>query len=267
MARRRRTNKLAVSLFPFLSVLACVIGTLTLMITALALGQMDTDEVATLDRFETAQLKLRRLRESIQRLEREIAELEKTADQDRRRLADLRVELQQLLEEKQLLLDRSDEPPEVDLEIPVVDTKAHKRRTAEMADELSRLEQRRKQLSDELAKRGGPRREATVVIQPSGSGVDLEPVFVECTAEGIVIHDKEKTSRVRRADLKTDPTYLALLKRVAERPKARVIFLIRDDGLATYSAASAVATGHYARHGKLPVVGHGKIDLGLFQTR
>ena len=41
MVRRRRSAEETVSLFPFLSILACVIGVLTLMITAMALGQME----------------------------------------------------------------------------------------------------------------------------------------------------------------------------------------------------------------------------------
>ena len=44
MARRRKKS-ITVSLFPFMSILACVIGTLTLMLTAMALGQMDNEVV------------------------------------------------------------------------------------------------------------------------------------------------------------------------------------------------------------------------------
>ena len=40
MGRRKKRGDPSVTLFPFLSVLACVIGVLTLMITALAIGQM-----------------------------------------------------------------------------------------------------------------------------------------------------------------------------------------------------------------------------------
>ena len=43
MASRRTKRDFASSLFPFLSVLACVIGTLTLLIAALALGQVAED--------------------------------------------------------------------------------------------------------------------------------------------------------------------------------------------------------------------------------
>ena len=45
MARFRRTEDDDVSLFPFLSVIAAVIGVLTLMIAAVTLGQMNQDDV------------------------------------------------------------------------------------------------------------------------------------------------------------------------------------------------------------------------------
>jgi hypothetical protein len=266
MARRRGKQKRSVSLFPFLSILACVIGTLTLMITALALGQMDTDDVASLDRFEQAQDRLEKLLDAIERLKREIAELEKNADEDRKQLAELRIELQRLLLEKQQLMDQLDkEEEEPEIEIPVVDTESHEKRMAQLSEELNEQEERKKELEAQLKKRKEPPEEAEVIIRPGGTGVDLDPTFVECAASGIVIYEKEPPTRVHRNDLATDETFLALLDRIAAQPKASVIFLVRDNGLATYNAASAVAAERYARQGKLPVIGHGKIDLTLFK--
>jgi hypothetical protein len=266
MSRRSKKGKQAISLFPFLSILACVIGTLTLMITALALGQMDTDAVASLEKFELAQERLKQLQEAIERLKQQIAEWEQTADDDRKELAELRIKLDALLREKQRLLNRvHEEPDQPEKEIPVVDKEAHEKRMAELAEELMQQQERKKQLLAELEKRGEPPKEAEVIIQPAGTGVDLQPYFVECAANGIVIYEGENPVRVRRADLASDEAFVGLLNRIANDPKARVIFLIRDDGLVTYNTASAVATNHYARHGKLPVIGHGKIDLILFQ--
>ena len=55
MARRPRENDDDVSLFPFLSIIACVIGVLTMMISTLALAQMGTDEdVALIEAHEKA---------------------------------------------------------------------------------------------------------------------------------------------------------------------------------------------------------------------
>ena len=46
MSRRRQARKHEVSLFPFLDILACVIGNLILIITAVVLDQMDTKPIA-----------------------------------------------------------------------------------------------------------------------------------------------------------------------------------------------------------------------------
>ena len=46
MARRQK-KKQEISLFPFLDILACVIGNLILIITAVVLESVDTDKIAT----------------------------------------------------------------------------------------------------------------------------------------------------------------------------------------------------------------------------
>ena len=47
MARRQK-KKQEISLFPFLDILACVIGNLILIITAVVLESVDTDKLADL---------------------------------------------------------------------------------------------------------------------------------------------------------------------------------------------------------------------------
>ena len=52
MGRRQESGDNEVSLFPFLSILACIIGVLTLMISTLALSQMDTEAVVAAEAYE-----------------------------------------------------------------------------------------------------------------------------------------------------------------------------------------------------------------------
>jgi hypothetical protein len=264
MARRRKT-KLSISLFPFLSILACVIGTLTLMITAMALGQLDNDTVASAEKYDRVKLEIEKNLKLIERLKKELAEAEANADETQKRLADAIVELERLKRLKESLFEKLDKDEKPDIEIPTVDPEKHKKRIAQIEEELKKLEELRQKLLADLKERGKPPEEAEVIIQPGGSGVDIEPTFVECTASGIVVHEGDEPWRVRRADLRTDERFAALLDRIAERPEASVIFLVRDDALGTYYAASAVARSHYARNGKLPVIGHGKIDLSMFK--
>ena len=265
MARRRRKQGVSVSLFPFLSILACVIGTLTLMITALALGQMDTDEVASELKLDYLKKQIARSLAEIERLKQRLAEVESGADDLMKQLADAQVEFERLKRLKDSLLDRVDEEEKPEIDVPLVDAEKHKKRIAQMQEELKTQETRKGELVAELKERGKPPEEAEVIIQPGGSGVDLEPTFVECAASGVVVYEGEKPWRVRRADLASDEKFLALLDRVAAQPKSSVIFLVRDDALGTYNAARNLARSRYARNGKLPVIGHGKIDLSMFE--
>ncbi|NLY02699.1 MAG: hypothetical protein GXY83_42135 [Rhodopirellula sp.] len=265
MAKRRNKPKTTISLFPFLSILACVIGVLTLMITAMALGQMDTDSFASIFEFEQVRSKIEQAKELIRKLQAEIAKQSGHADATQQELADARLQLDQLLLERENLQKTRNDPVEVDLAIPQVDAAAHEQRLAQMREEITEQTKTKEELLAELKKRDKPPEEAQVIIQPGGSGSDLKPTFVECTASDVVIYQGAEPERVRRADLAGDEKFLGLLRRVAAQPDATIIFLVRDDALGTYYAARDVAQAHFARNGKLPVIGHGKIDLSLFQ--
>ncbi len=264
MARRRRA-KLAVSLFPFLSILACVIGTLTLMITALALGQMDDRSLNEQLRLDALRQQLEADRKAIEQLKVEIARFESHAGELTKRIVDARREAARLEQRTEQLVKQRNEKPEVEIEVIVIDLQAHEERIAKLRQELEEFQQTRETLVAELERRGGPPEEAEVIVRPGGTGMDLEPTFVECTSSGVFIHEGDVPTHVRTADLKTDATFRGLLERIAGRPKATVIFLIRDDAVATYNAARAVALELRARNGKLPVIGHGKLDLSMFR--
>jgi len=265
MARRRRKRKTEVSLFPFLSILACVIGTLTLMITALALGQMDTDEVASGLKLDHLQRQIRKAERLIEQIKAKILEAEAGTDETKKQLAQAIAELKRLERIRNSLLEQDDKEEKPEIDLPVIDEEAHKKRLAQIEEEIQTQEELKKELLVKLKELGRPPEEAEVIIQPGGSGVDLVPTFVECTALDVVILERDPPKRVSRADLKTDEDFLALLDRIAKDPKATVIFLVRDDALTTYYAARAVARSRYARNGKLPVIGHGKIDLSFFE--
>ena len=74
MARRPRDNDDDISLFPFLSIIACVIGVLTMMISTLALAQMDNEDVAVIEAYENAVNATAAADDEIERLKRELAE-------------------------------------------------------------------------------------------------------------------------------------------------------------------------------------------------
>ena len=130
----------------------------------------------------------------------------------------------------------------------------------EIADTTTEIKDAR----EKIANRKAPPTEASVQIRPSGSGSKLKPMFIECTSAGLVLFNGPKPVRVRRAELTTNADYLALLKKIADTKDETIIFLIRDNAVGTYNSARKVALENYARNGKLPIIGTGKLDLSIF---
>ena len=156
-------------------------------------------------------------------------------------------------------------PPELP-SIPKVDAQAHQKRLEEIQAEIDALLEEIKRLKEELKQRKKPPEEAQVMIKPGGSGIDLNPTFVECQPSAIIIHfEGEDPVRVLRAQLPTHERWQQLLDSIADKPKDSIIFLIRENGLGMYYVARKSALEKGVRNGKLPILGHGKIDLSMFR--
>ncbi len=258
MARRAK-NKVSVSLFPFMSILACVIGTLTLMLTAMALGQMDNEVVYSAERYKKVEDQIKEEQQLLRKLQEQLKEAGAGMDEELMKANLRREELERQIA---ALQDARETPAEMP-DIPPVDEEKHKKRMEAIQKELAQIHEEIAKLQPKVAELGDAE-ESKVIIQPSGSGTDLEPTFVECTAAGLVFLEEEPPRRLRKADMAADEAFLALLDRIAKQPKGIVIFLVRDDALDTYFAAHDIARSHYARAGKLPVIGQGQIDLSVF---
>ncbi len=264
MARRRRPESQTVSLFPFLSVLACVIGVLTLLITSLALGQMNTaseDEavrraesyLAIRKRLPKAEAREQHLRQQIARAKALHEDLE-TARAERDRL--------------RKLAGTDGTKPDALLAQLQAEIERLKKRIKELKAAIEQRRENIQPLKEELAERENPP-ESEVVIHPGGTGkaTQTRPTFVEANSTGIVIYKGETPHRVTRGDIPKDPEFETVCKQVAASDKGIVVFLIRSDGYGTYGRANSVARSRGARTGKLPVVGQGNIDLHLFKKK
>jgi len=255
MARRRKDDDEGISLFPFMSVLACVIGILTLMITATTLAQMDTDGVANAEEFEQVTAELEVADAELEQLEERTA----AAGEKHQELQKAQWELGALTAKlDKLRATMPQETEAVDLAPRLADLKTLEQEYAQLQEQVANLEK-------QVAELPAPPEGAVVEIKPGGTGIDIEPTFVECRADSIVLHDSDPPKRIPRSEIATNTTYLALLDAVAAREKRSVIFLVRSDGIDAYYQASQVARGRYARNGKLPVIGQGKIDLSVFR--
>lgn len=263
MARRPRDADDDVSLFPFLSIIACVIGVLTMMISTLALAQMDTKDVAVIEAHENATRDVTAAEEEIAKFKKMLDEKlgpdaasmrqEKTASE--KELAALAADLKKIQKELE-------EQKQVKIVIPTIDA-AQRESVASMQTQFADLTAELAQLTKDLSERKASS-ESKVSILPGGSGVNFTPHFVECAADSLVIHAINPPKRLRTGEMVKDKDFLALLERVANGTNDSLVFLVRSDGLNTYYAARKLCNDREIRNGKLPVVGAGRIDLGQF---
>lgn len=264
MPRRPPRDDDDVSLFPFLSIIACVIGVLTVMISTLALAQMDDDEVAVIEEWEQTQQELLETDSQIESLTEIInQQLGPDGARVREELAERENELRQLQAEQDALQQQISEQQSIEVVIPEID-ESMRETVATMQAELERRQEQIAQLETDLQKKKDASR-STVSVLPSGSGLRLIPHFVECADGALVLHTQDPPKLIRAANMVTDEDFITLLTTVANGTDDSIIFLIRPDGLAVWRAARQLCNERDIRNGKLPVPTDGRIDLSRFR--
>ena len=261
MGRRPDSGDNDVSLFPFLSILACIIGVLTLMISTLALLQMDSDVVVRAEEYESVAADLAQQQASLAELEKQFADeqqqLDSQASAQQKELFEKQGKIQQLknqfllAQKKRAELDKPAEQREVPQQQPL----------SELEKELGGLKEQVAQLTVQLEEKKRPSEEAEITVVPGGSGRGIKPYFVECTKNGIVLQNSDDLVQVRPANIEKSEPFLKLLDSVAGDDKAKLIFLIRQDGVHVWGRAKRFADSLEVANGKLPVIGQGKLNL------
>lgn len=268
MAARKKDNSDAVSLFPFMSILVALIGSLTLMIAVLSAGQMNQEQSQdVIDRYKDyseIKAQVERDRAQLEKLKQLLGDTDQLHEQIR-----LAADEAAALEKKHK--DFRDRVAASGHDKLLAEANRLRQRITDLEPDPAKLQKTIKELEAEVKKRKAGPEEAIVQIRPGGSGVDVVPTFVECTSTGVVIHEGKEPLRIRAGDLnKEDGDFHKLLDRVAGTPKGQVILLVRPDAVGTYNTARYVAQTHfgpngYCRTGKLPVPSQGNIDLSIFR--
>lgn len=272
--RRPPAEEDDVSLFPFLSIIAAVIGVLTLMIAAVTLGQMNQDDVKeaveNAIRMEQLQKQLAAADEEIAKLtlqlETEQAKLLRNATSRQAELVKTRAELETLLRQLAEAQRKTTELQQVKIVIPEIPP-SQRETVEDMQQQLAAIRERLAVLTRELKEREKPPEEAEVTVVPGGTGLSYQPNFVECTAGAIVLHTEEPPLTIRNADIAANPKFVALMQQVANSNNQTIIFLLRSDSLGTYRLAKKLCDDNNVRNGKLPVVGNGRLDFSHFRNK
>jgi len=268
MSSRPKDDGEDISLFPFLSVLACVIGTLTMIIAAVAVSALDNDAVDAALEYQQKETELKTQHEDLlqlkDKLETEKSQLQESQSEEQKRIDDAKKRLAQLLAQ----LEKTEAELEtISVDGPKVDVAAQTEQVEQMEQELKQRREKLAQMEKEIEDRNLPPKESEVSILPGGSGLGFNPYFVECDNGRVVIHEGQERIPVRTAELNTNPKFAKLLEDVKKDNKGTLVFLIRDDGLSTYHQARNFANSESVKNGKLPVIGDGRIDLSYFQRK
>lgn len=217
---KKKKADLEISLFPFLSILACVIGILTLMITAIVIAQIDPEAVS--EKIETA-------------LEDD-QEFQKKIDQRKKELDELRSEIEEIKKDPFKKIDpkKKDQlQKQIVAETALVQkAKAEQEKSVEIQGEVLKIKadlaKRMKDLEEaeeewDLMK--DPDKFATMVVKQSGTGTggELEPTFIECNEKGIRVYEQSNDYfEVPTAQIAGHAKLKTLIQKVAKDAPYRI---------------------------------------------
>ncbi len=265
MARIAHSDHSA-SLFPYLSVLLCIIGVLFLGVVVVSTGQLQLKKTITQNQGMWAEY---------QALLRQ-----------RERAAEAARSLQALRDEKQAaLMDLTRLRHEIDnLESVAADAKRRKEELSQIREQIARLEvsasEKRKQeaeltkIRDDrvLAAKAAPK-PGTVRIVGTARMSDVEqgkpeappkPLFLECKGGNVVL--RPEGTVIPGSELDRSSVFQERISR-AERERDRgviLVLLIRSDGVKTFDRANKILSSRNLRYGYLPIPGSADVDLSAF---
>lgn len=271
MARARKSEGSSVNLFPFLSILICIIGGLTMIIVILQLIAMQQVEGREPEDVERA---------------REFVQMEKIKEEDQKKLDDLRQLIEEMIQVNQstlanmerlrLLKDLLENQEKLDVSREELMTKfallqqTNKQLDIDHTELLAQIEK----LKKEIEERKLPPEAARLQVRPTGSGANTIPYFVEIASKTILIHHSlsEPPIEIPSASLGQSEEFNKLLETIKAAGDRRLIFLVRgdDSSMANLAKANSVVSSFKSRTGakfipgKLPLPGDGKVDLSLF---
>ena len=271
MARRKK-KKQEISLFPFLDILACVIGNLILIITAVVLESVDTDKLADLFQNEAIQKQTEENLEAIRGLEERLEKLKQDSSSSDSRVQKAQQQLVEAeraqREAKGRLLNVPPPPPPPDDE----DTAELKKRNLEIQEIIAEMKRIEAKIADKKKK---PDQTISILYANKGRGGVRRPFFVEVKKDNLVLlpneldyknlFDTEKPIKVPVAKMAGDKSFKKLLDYVLthlgktgllrRRRDTIITFLVRPEGVNSYRVAKKVVDQYEKTNEKRLIVG------------
>ncbi|QTN33270.1 hypothetical protein HZ994_13425 [Akkermansiaceae bacterium] len=251
-----------------MSILACLIGILTLMISV-SMQVKQIEDVGRTEEEKARAVENRELTKASKTLEASIAKLQKDLERDKATSAQLaKLEDRKIILKSQIA-EASKDPAKTDEQLQKT-IEVMREEIAALKKERPPLNKQLEELKAELAlRRNPPEKVESVQIRPGGTGIRAASrlFFVECNSTGIVLLTGEGAPKtISQAAITKSPVYNSFLDEVKSTRDSMVLFLIRKSGAGSYNWAAGWAESKYeVLTGKLPVPNDGKIDLSLFQ--
>lgn len=271
MAKRRESSGDEVSLFPFLSILACLIGALILMIVVMGVTQTQNNGGRTPEEMQRAkdaldlkkELEKRQIDEAkLKELLAKLQAIQQEQKEKEERLAKLR-KLLSTSKDVQMQNEQMSQTLLKELDNLMLEIEGLKKQISETKVEIAKL-------AEELKKRQVPpdKKPPPVVVQPSGSGSEASKLFfIEASGAKLVfkLGDNKETVAAAEATIIASAPLNYFLTQVAKDKQAQLVFLLRDDGTTAYNRGGGWAQGKYGiKISRLLIPGQGDIDTKLF---
>lgn len=265
MARARK-SQVEVSLFPFLSILACVIGILVLILCSVIISQIDPQGVEELKQANEENLKKQK---QLDELELQLLELKDKLDEVnelqtkkidfKSKIQKLKAEIDKKKKDYNSLVDKNSKVSDLNEELAL--------KMQQKAKLLATLEEKIK-LHDFLVAALNKEKErlhSKLKIEATGSGflADSTPTYVECHDKGINIIG-EKPLEIPRGGISKNKNLQQMLKDVAKNKKKVFVFLLRPsyDSVSNYYYMKSLCDKSGARSAKIPLTSNAPLSIG-----
>ena len=260
MIRRRKRDDYSPSLFPFLSVLACLIGTLTLMVAAMALGKMNPNNSPDIKQSYLNKL------DNVKALTNEKKELYILINEAEKILAQLEIARQ---EQKQLEKENLEFNKQENLKINrLLEASKLRNEINQLEKEHALLQSKISLYKKDLKEKTKQPKESEIILTPNSNNhsVHRKPYFAECSESSIVLYSDlniKNKKTINKLFIKSSNDYYEFLNKINRDNNGILVFLIRCDGVEVYRLANEIAEIKNVFRGKVPLIGHGELNFNL----
>ena len=261
-----------VSLFPFMSILASLIGILSLLI-GLSMAVNQQKEGMTQEEVDRAK-EYKSLEALAKKKKQEIEEAKKAAEKDNLTAMELEKlkQMQMALQKEMDEVDKVKLKPEDELKIKI---QMFQNEKVALEKEQPTFQAKIEELKAKVAQlKEIPEPKESVKIKPPRIGAKLPKnvFFVECNSSGVVLRGAaDKRVDVSLASIKAgSPDFMEFCVNAKKSSGEDyvILFLIRKGGRESYEYANAAAELDYkVKTSKLPVPNDGPIDLSGFRLK